>query len=173
MPTPSRGTSGKLLILGVFAVALAAAAASWWFRYAATHRAAQFWGPTAARLIRDAPRVSLRSDELSAGGDHSADLPRNLSSTPGLTHLRTALLEDRSYDWTAAGPADSNWSSSLVFEETEGAEPRVVILFSPDFHWAANGSADDPAANAVATGPILAKGLQVFFAEQSPVARAE
>ena len=173
MSLPSRGSSGKRLILGVFVVALAAAAASWWYRYAGTHRAAQFWGPQAAELIRDAPRVTLRSDDPAIEGNNPADLPRDISSAHGLIHLRTALLQDESYDWSAKGPADSNWSSSLVFEETEGAEPRVVILFSPDFHWAANGSADDPAANAVATGPILAKGLHEFFAEQSPDAPAE
>ena len=152
--------SGKLLIIGVFLVALAAAAASWWFRYSSTHRAAEFWGPQAATLIRDAPRVTLRSDE--AGDD-----PRDISHAPGLTHMRAALLEDRSYDWSAAGLPDTDWSSSLVFEASEGAEPRVVILFSPDFQWAANGSAADPAQHAISTSPI-AKGLQEFFAEQSP-----
>jgi hypothetical protein len=51
--------SGKLVIIGILAVAVASAAASWWFRYAATHRAAQYWGPETARLIRDAPTVEL------------------------------------------------------------------------------------------------------------------
>ena len=37
-------------------------------------------------------------------------MPRDISSAKGLTHLRNALLEDRSYDWTATGPADTDWS---------------------------------------------------------------
>jgi hypothetical protein len=163
--TPARENSGKLLILGVFAIALAAAAASWWFRYNATHQAAKFWGPEAVRLIRDAPRVTLRSDDRE-------DLPRDISQAHGLTHLRAALLEDRSYDWAAAGPADTSWSSSLVFEVSAGAEPRVVILFSPDFNWAGNGSEGDPASHAVSTNPI-AKGLAKFFTEEAGAAPAE
>ena len=48
--------SGKLVIIGIVGVALAGAGAGWWFRYNATHRAAEFWGPQAVRLIRDAHR---------------------------------------------------------------------------------------------------------------------
>lgn len=165
MSTSASGNSGKLFIVGVFVVALATAGASWWFRYSATHRALQFWGPTAARLIRDAPRVTLRSEDANT-------LPRDISTAHGLTHLRTALLEDRSYDWSAAGPPNTNWSNSLVFEETEGAEPRVVILLSPDFNWAANGSAADPAGHAISTSPI-AKGLETFFHDESQQAPSE
>jgi hypothetical protein len=156
---PANSKSGKLLILAVFAVGLAAAAASWWFRYAATHRAAEFWGPTAVRLIRDAPRVTLRTDS-------TQDEPLDISDHKGITHLRNALLEDRSYDWTAVGLPDTDWANSLVFERSEGAEPRVVVLFSPDFQWAANGSAGDPADHAISTQPI-ADGLAKFFASES------
>lgn len=159
---PPNEKSGKRLILGVLAIGLAAAAASWWFRYSATHRAAQFWGPQAAELLRDAPHVTLRTDA-------STDVPGDISNAKGLTHLRAALLEDASYDWSAAGPADTNWSNSLVFETSEGAEPRVVVMFSPDFNWTANGSA---AKHAVSTSPI-AKGLQEFFAEQAQDAQPE
>jgi len=156
--TPANEKSGKRLILGVIVIGLAAAAASWWFRYSATHRAAQFWGPQAATLIRDSPHVTLRSGT-------SADEQRDISAARGLTHLRVTLLEDDSYDWSAAGPPDTNWDSSLVFETSEGAEPRAVILFSPDFLWAANGSSGNPAQHAVSIGPI-AEGLKKFFSEQ-------
>jgi hypothetical protein len=157
--------SGKRLILGVIAIGLVAAAASWWFRYSATHRAAQFWGPQAAKLIRDAPHVILRTDA-------STDVPRDMSGAKGLTNLRNAFLLDASYDWSAVGAPDTNWSNSLVFETSEGAEPRVVVLFSPDFHWAANGSAADPAKHAVSTSRI-AKGLQTFFADAAHDEAAE
>jgi len=163
--TPTNEKSGKRLILVVVVIALAAAAASWWYRYSATHRAAQFWGPQAATLIRDAPHVTLRSDA-------SSDEPRDISEARGLTHLRNALLEDDSYDWSAAGPSDTNWDSSLVFETSAGAEPRAVILFSPDFQWAANGSSGNPAQHAVSVGPI-AEGLKKFFADQSAESQPE
>jgi hypothetical protein len=100
------------------------------------------------------------------------DEPADISNHKGLTHLRAALLEDRSFDWSAAGPADSDWANSLVFEVSEGAEPRAVILFSSDFQWAANGSTGEGANHAVSTSPI-AQGLVEFFADQPPDASAE
>jgi len=166
---PPSSTSGKRLTLVVILLALLAAGASWWFRYSATHRAAQFWGPQAARLIRDAAQVTLRTDAPSANaaGTVEADVPRDISAAQGLTHLRNALLEDTSYDWTAQAPADTDWSSSLVFAAAEGAEPRAVVLFSPDYKWVANGSAADPAQHVVATTNEFAAGLSSFFREQA------
>ena len=37
--------SGKLVIIGIRGGRPAGGGASWWFRYNATHRAAEFWGP--------------------------------------------------------------------------------------------------------------------------------
>src|SRR5262245_54361840 len=98
--------SGKLVILGIFALAVALAGASWWFRYTATHRAAEFWGPEAARMIRDAAIVKLCSLKMVRPEQphYSALQPqltdcRNISALPGITHLRNALLEDRSFRW--------------------------------------------------------------------------
>jgi hypothetical protein len=175
MTTPTNEKSGKMLILGVLLLGVAMAAAAWWFRYSTTHRAVELWGPQAAMLIRDAPRVTLRSDSAStdAEGTKESDVARDISKAGGLSHLRNALLEDSSFDWTAKGTADTNWGKSLVFERSEGAEPRIVVLFSPDFKWAANGSASDPAKSAVATSGEFAKGLQEFFTEQKAEAPAE
>ncbi len=173
--SPTNEKSGKRLILGVLAIGLAAAAASWWFRYSSTRRAAQFWGPQAAELLRDAPHVTLRSDAPSAdgaGGDE-ADVPRDISSAKGLTHLRNALLEDARYNWTASGSPDTNWSNSLVFAAGEGAEPRAVVMFSPDFKWVSNGSAAEPAKHVVATAGDFADGLKKFFADEAADAQPE
>jgi hypothetical protein len=165
---PANEKSGKRLILGVVAACLVAAIASWWFRYSATHRAAQFWGSQAVALIRDAPHVTLRSDTPStdAAGGAEADVPRDISGAKGLTHLRNALLEDASYDWTAAGQADTDWSSSLVFAAADGAEPRAVVMFSPDFKWISNGTASDPSKQVVSTTAEFAAGLKEFFADE-------
>jgi hypothetical protein len=175
MTTPTTEKSGKPLIIGVLVLGLAAAAAAWWFRYSTTHKAVEFWGSQAAVLIRDAPRVTLRSDAASTDAEGTAepDVARDISQAKGLLHLRNAFLEDRNYDWTAKGPADTNWGKSLVFERSEGAEPRVVVLFSPDFKWVGNGSAADPAKAAVATSASFAAGLEKFFADEATVAPAE
>src|SRR5262245_11486007 len=62
--------SGKYVILAVVVVALTGAVASWFFRYNATHRAAEFWGPEASKLIRDARQVTLYKQPL--------DVPRTM-----------------------------------------------------------------------------------------------
>jgi hypothetical protein len=173
--SPANEKSGKRLILAVVAIALLAASASWWFRYSATHRSAQFWGPQAGTLIRDAKHVTLRSDAPStdAEGGAEADVPRDITGAKGLTHLRNALLEDANYLWDSAAKADTNWSNSLVFAAADGAEPRAVVLFSPDFKWVSNGSATDPTKAVIATTADFAAGLKRFFADEATAAKAE
>jgi hypothetical protein len=139
--------SGKLVILGIVGVALAAAGTSWWFRYAATRRAAEFYGDH-VRLIRDAPVVELLQFDLSTAGGFVEDELRmdalnrflerptsrqDISTAPGLTHLRAALLEDRSYIWPSrsAKPSDL-WQWILVFRNDQSGG-GVVVMFSPDW----------------------------------------
>jgi hypothetical protein len=133
--------SGKFVILGVIALAVSAAGASWWFRYAATNDVAEFYGPDASRLIRDAPVVELyRFEPVSADGWRIEELERflespmnrrDISSSKGLTHLRNALLDDRSYIWPAR-PVESNdqWQWILVFRDEMSG---YVLMFSPDW----------------------------------------
>jgi hypothetical protein len=172
MPTnessPTNEKSGKRLILGVIAACVVAAAISWWFRYQATRRVVQFWGAETAVLIRDAKHVTLRSDAPSAdgAGGAEADVPRDISSAKGMTHLRTNLLEDSSYQWDSAVASDIDWANSLVFAAAEGGEPRAVVIFSKDFRWISNGSAPDPGQHVVATTGEFAAGLKEFFASE-------
>lgn len=159
--------SGKLVIGGIVALALLAAGTSWWFRYAATHRAAEFLGPVAARLIRDAPMVEFFVLEPAAKQDamsfaermmHAA-AGRDISKLPGITHLRNALLEDRSYVWPAgpvAGSADWRWG--LKFSRAAKGE-AAVLLFTSDWTKmtdAVSAVSCEPIAGGLATmlGPI-------------------
>src|SRR6476620_547332 len=96
--------SGKLVIVVIVTVAFCAAAISWYFRYNATHRVAEFWGPDTVRLIRDAPTVEAvnlstpitipRGDTAGVGGFIDTSATRDVSTAHGLVHLRNALLED-------------------------------------------------------------------------------
>jgi hypothetical protein len=152
--------SGKFVILGILTVALASAAASWWFRYSATHEAAQFWGPQNARLIRDAPHVALVRLILS-----EPPTTRDISRAPGMLHLRNALLEDRSFLWEQgieAAPKNGGWK--LAFSDPATGE-QFTIRFTTDCRGAIDDS--DPRGRAVSTAPI-AKGLREIFAELSP-----
>jgi hypothetical protein len=173
--------SGKLLILAMFLVAFVAAGASWWFRYAATHRAAQFWGPEAARLIRDAPHVELLTlratnrqilrvdgqlptapskptDEVQFGSvTWPVDARRDISAAPGLTHLRNALLEDRSFSWdgTYLSDHDEQWTTAIIFREN-GENESLAIVFLKDFQRAQVFGTGSDRPRMIGTQPIAA-----------------
>lgn len=168
--------SGTLLILAMLAIGLVAAGASWWFRYSATHRAAEFWGPAAARLIRDAPRVELMRLEPSKATGANGDVPRqanerlsivarrDISSAGGLTHLRHALLEDRSFAGSTAQHKSPEWRWKLQFEDPD-ANDSVAILFSDrcDTAGAERGATNQE----ISTEPI-AHGLVEVFTQWLP-----
>ena len=171
---PSAGStaSGKLLIIGILIVALTSAAVSWWFRYNATHRAAEFWGAETARLIRDAPVVQVfntstpvaipSNDTAGVGGFIDMSDTRDVSKARGLVHLRTALLEDHNFDWPPLPMlSDVQWKRGLIFRD-EGGGNVAILLFSPDLKW----------VSVVGTKEMLscapmAKGLREMFAEFS------
>jgi hypothetical protein len=153
--------SGKLLILGIVAAAALLAGAGWWFRYNATHRAAEFWGPRAVRLIRDAPRVVYSNLQST-----SPDVEHDVSSARGLTHLRTALIEDRSFDWpTSAQALTTEPARLLEFRSgSDEAESTLRLYFSSDLAWVVDASPDGTQQGAISCRPI-AKGLAEMFAE--------
>jgi hypothetical protein len=151
--------SGKLLILAIVAAAALLAGASWWFRYSATHRAAEFWGPRAAVLIRDAPTVTLLDLEAN-------ESKVDISKAPGMVHLRYALMEDRSYEWPDPQASIRLQMSSprwlLTFSDPAARED-VSIQISNDCRLAELAS-DGSRASVISCSPIAA-GLSEVFAE--------
>jgi hypothetical protein len=149
--------SGKLLILGILALAVLMAGASWWVRYRATHRAAEFWGPTAARLIRDAPDVKLFHEPMvptnTLGTDlanvaetgaaikrHIGESAIDVSHRPGLLHLRNALLEDANFNWPSKKEDRPSAAEDLGFWWLQFHDPSsgtAVIWFTQDCRQAA------------------------------------
>ncbi|MCI0334643.1 MAG: hypothetical protein L0228_15610 [Planctomycetes bacterium] len=161
--------SGKLVIIGILAAALAAAGTSWWFRYAATNRAAQFWGPGTARLIRDASTVTLTEQQKSAanwkngaGGEVAIDI----STARGLTHLRNALLEDRSFLWDSKPPEFSPVAGWLLRFKDPTTADEAIIIFMNDCRYAALVVADNDLIRPISCEPIAA-GLREMFSELS------
>jgi hypothetical protein len=143
-------SSGKLVIIGILTVAIVSAVGGWWFRYANTHGAAMFLGPSAARLIRDAPHVELialstaRPNFANANRDIDLLFPPSdridISAARGLTHLRNALLEDRSYSWPAeSARADAAWKWAMIFSDEDES---AVLLFAPG--WEAMATLERP-----------------------------
>jgi hypothetical protein len=184
--------SGKFVIVGILGLALVAAGGSWLVRYNATHRAARFWGPETARLIRDAPQVKLyreplaiprairealppgakESDVDAAGASVNqkiTDSAIDVSNAHGLVHLRNALLDDRNFNW----PADEYllvlpdemgywW---LQFEDPMSGK-AAVIWFSRDCSQALRTRHPDGSnKGALISSEPIAAGLREIFAE--------
>ena len=135
--------SGSKLVLAMCALAAVAAAIGWWSRYLATHRAAEFWGsqttallrgPSQVELIELAARAPSRGEpvETTTGLAGQPVVARHdISNAQGLTHLRSALVEDRNFEWDRSVPAnDPAWIWALRFHTHEHA---IVLLFPSDF----------------------------------------
>lgn len=176
-PAPLRtepNASGKWVIIGILAVGLTAAGASWWFRYNATHHAATFWGHN-AWLIRDADHIQLL--ELRPGDRNAPPKPdaitvngypvvvtaeQDVSQAHGLAHLRNALLEDQSFNWPAKTITDDlHWRWALKFD----LENEHTTIFLTDDFLHATGDIDAGAIPMVVSCDPVAPGLRTVIEE--------
>lgn len=133
--------SGTKLVLGIFGLALAAGVISWWYRYEAAHRSTTFWGPHFAELIARPSDVSAFGlQEISPAESNDESFPildktyypinrQDITKTPGLVHLRNAILSDSNYHWDHEIAFD-DWRWCLQFV---GAGRKATILFDEDF----------------------------------------
>ena len=155
---------GKLAVLTMLGVALAAAAFAWWWNIQSKKQSLAFFGPTAARLIGKAPTVELievepaipgdTGESISIGDQHFTVLSRHdVSKAQGLIHARTALLDDASYEWQDQfrSPCGRLWFASPM-AATKPSSPSTPP---------ANSSAAIP-ARAVRLNPKISAGWQQF-----------
>lgn len=96
---PSATGGGRLAVLAILLVGLAAASVAWIVNYQRSRKTIEFFGAEGAALVRTAPRVEL----LRAAPDAAVDL----SHAPGLLNARSALLSDDRFDWKATPRLDS------------------------------------------------------------------
>jgi hypothetical protein len=175
--------SGVLVTGAVLLLGAAAAGVAWWNNLLHTQRALDFWGPEAAVLIRDAPHVTAfrltfpaAGEDRSEGANHplvdpitgspaAVRVARDISLAKGLVHLRHALLDDRSFDWTAAPREPGDHASALTFEQ-DGR--RLLVLFSADFTRLTAVVPSDPAGDRKVSTQPIAEGLQRYFADVLP-----
>jgi hypothetical protein len=159
-PPPATTISGKWLIIGVVTVALIGAVGSWVFRFYATHRIAQYWGPTNARLIRDAPEVTLERVKPGSGAGETKET-FDMSQAHGLAHLRNALLENQGYNWTTSNTSTTDGHWFLMFRDPSIG--RVDVAFSEDCRscWMFSEESRSPS---LSCEPIAA-GLLTIFTE--------
>lgn len=109
-----------LIGIGLLALGVVGAVTSIWARRTQIEKTTEFLGIETIRALQYAPGVTLRlepepadmpsSTAASASVDTATSLPGagppavfkeiELTGTPGLGHLRHALLDERHYDWT-------------------------------------------------------------------------
>ncbi len=131
--------------IAIFFSSIVVAGASIYFRRTHLEQTTRFWGPDAIKSMQLAPFVSLEFDT-----DPGRE-PVDLSRTPGLGHLRHALLEQRHYLWdteTAAAVDDLTTPEAkfakLVFWDSRLDEtvrvPTAIIRLELQGGWV--GTAD-------------------------------
>jgi len=147
--------SGTKLVVALTSLAFLLGATSWWYRYEAAHRASQFWGPEASRLIAEAEGF-----EALTWMSEESELRKDLSSARGQAHLRHALMSDRNYVWDE--PVDATgieWRWTLRFFE---GERQVLVKLSEDLR--AVGRLDSIAGTVTALScEPMTESLEQYF----------
>jgi hypothetical protein len=143
---------GKLLILGMFALAAAAAVFGIWYLRTLSQRSLAYWGPEVADLITRAGKVE------------AAEMPdgawRDVSQARGLINLRRALVSDASFDWDAPTTEPVRWQYALRFRDQDR---QVLLLISLEAGQVMLEGRPPP----VSSRPILS-GLKSFLQEHFP-----
>ena len=178
-----REISGRAIILGSVALAVAMAVVAWVHQYRATHRAAAFWGAAAAEQLLHARQVTAFAlgdpvGPSSAGPTAAGRVilwQRDVSEAPGLVHFRHALTQDRNFRWPIRPDlqnAHPPWV--LAFQFGGQDDPNAVrVVFTRDCR--VLGLVDDRGAARPADSSPMAGVLTKYLADVglSDVDRAE
>ncbi len=169
--------SGSKLVVVLGSLALALAAASWWYRFESAHRSTQFWGPEAAQLIVEPGPVEALGLQSSAEGEkRAADLlPQlgdayavvsrlDLTNAPGMVHLRHALTSDSNYVWGQSAAAPAAWRWALRFQDPgfQDADRQLLVLFTADLATLGKSATNSSPAEVISCQP-MAETLQQYF----------
>ena len=144
--TLDRMDAGKLVTLGILGLALVLGVFAWTYHKSRSDRAIDYWGAENAVRVRRAPRLSLSRLRRATAGAAEADATQpviqidgetwqvepaiDITEALGLVHLRQALVENGSFDWSRPRGGESlTWDYLMRFEE-EGpdATPLEVAI---------------------------------------------
>lgn len=147
IPITRRAVIGgvAVLLLGIIV-----AFASIYARRTRLERTTEFWGSETIRALQYSPQVHLTNRVHLTTGLHEpeqdpAALPGivDLTGTPGLGHLRRALLDERHYNWStrtsqtvaSLGEAGTEFAV-LEFSDPRGFFPTARIHLELNAGWA-------------------------------------
>ncbi|WP_153556222.1 hypothetical protein [Roseimaritima sediminicola] len=134
-PTPAmRRGWWVLFALGLLAVGVVGAALSVKLRRTQTEHTSQFFGEDAVAALQSSRHFRLTMPPLDEAGEaepteaefpEDAAEPVDLADIPGVSHLRRALLDQRSYDWDTRRSEDID---SLVADSAPSARWATIVL---------------------------------------------
>jgi hypothetical protein len=179
---------GKLVIVGIVAVALGAALFSMWYHHQHARRAREFWGTSMAVLIARAPQVDalqlaaaeVADNQVPADDPVPADdsephtvLPiafggrawsvvaaKESLQAAGMSNIRRALVIDTTFDWAEPqGASHPKWQYALEFTDDEH---WATVLFDFDTRQVALAGSQKTAL----LDPAANTDMQEFFNEQ-------
>ncbi|BBO36286.1 hypothetical protein [Lacipirellula parvula] len=152
--------SGRLIIVVMFALAIAMSGGAWLYQYSYSRHSAEFWGP-AGSLIVKSPELQLLelapADSPAEGEDAGAEVDlsnqvagrnvvdhHDLRKKPGLIHLRHVFTQDSNFVWDerSVEPVDGGkreWAYAVRFVDGEAEQ---IVLFTRDFELMGKLSAD-------------------------------
>jgi hypothetical protein len=114
-------TSGHAAVIGMLALAVAAATFAWWWNFNSGRRALELFGSDGARLVRSAKTVEI----MATAGTNTLDI----SKAPGLLNARASLLSDASYEWQSTQPSPIDPQAAVRFRDGDNA---VIVVFDFD-----------------------------------------
>jgi len=179
----------RILVVSIFAVALAAALFSLWYHYQSGRRALAFWGSETAVLIAHAPEVDvLVLEPADAPGDREDDASRpsdrpiqrlgiggrfyqvaevkNAAHARGVGNIRRAMVLDVTYDWDQPAADKPNWQYAMEFRD----EGRAALVFF-DFDSRQVAFSTSPATAVL--DPAASDDWHKFFEEQFHIQPAD
>jgi hypothetical protein len=141
--------AGRLVIIVLVTLGLAAALASVWYHRQSGRRALEFWGTETAVLIAQAPRIEVlelrpadRPADQPAANDPPSDQPiqrlgiggrfyrvargKDASQARGVSNIRRAMVLDATYQWDNASAVGPVWQYAMEFRN--GKLAAIVLL---------------------------------------------
>ena len=167
---------GKHVAVGMILVGAVLALSTGWFYRSLQRRPLEFWGTETARLIMHAPTVyawqllphgsnalpaeSIEIDTITfATTTYDIAHQREVSISPGFSHVRHGLLNDAAFTWSETPPDDGTiWRYALHFID---GERTATLLFDTECRKVAVAESRARAA----TDPLAAP-VRTFLEEQ-------
>lgn len=174
-------SSGKLVVLSIFAIALLMAAFAWWWNRQQGRQALEFWGKDSALAIRDGQKVELlrlrpKNGRLLDMKDPVIVETKDISGAQGLIHARHSLLQDASFDWSAKPAGLSHFETkkdAFAVRFTRQEVATTIVFIDLPSGWIFHSES----GREIILNPKTRSGWQLFisrhFPEAAPPAKAD